>query len=140
MIKPSDLRLGNYIYPCKKSIPMYVSSLGKDWIDCNFDGNEADPWEAMPEEAEGIPLTAEMLENMGFSKSSNSLDKLPRLEAPHEVYYNGDFTLVNTADGFFRASMCEEHFYSNIEQLVPYLHNLQNCYYVYTGQELKVKP
>ena len=68
MIKPQDLCVGNYVYDGDKTkFPMYVETIGEDYVYLNFDGNESDPWETTPEELQGIPLTGELLEKIGFT-------------------------------------------------------------------------
>ena len=51
MIKPQDLCIGNYVYDGDKTkFPMYVQTIGEDYVYLNFEGNESDPWETTPEE------------------------------------------------------------------------------------------
>ena len=48
--------------------PMYVMGIGEDYVYLNFDGNEGDIWECKPDELQGIPLTEELLEKIGFKE------------------------------------------------------------------------
>ena len=46
MIATSYLRLGNWVYDGELTqFPMYVQTIGEDYVYLNFEGNESDPWE-----------------------------------------------------------------------------------------------
>jgi hypothetical protein len=62
----TDLMLGDWVYLTKDSrFPMQVESLGPDWCNLDFDGNEGDVFEG-----DGyicpIPLTPDLLRSNGF--------------------------------------------------------------------------
>jgi hypothetical protein len=107
----SELRLGNWVDP---KFPMQVISIYKDEILCNFEGNEADPWDFAPKDLDGIPLTDEWLANFGFKK-----------EGMHQLWMSVDFWVQETKVGFF---------YNGIE--IKHVHQLQNLYFALTGKEL----
>lgn len=68
MIDLHELALGNFVYDGDRTkFPMYVETIGEDYVYLNFDGNESDLWETTPEELQGIPLTGELLKKIGFS-------------------------------------------------------------------------
>lgn len=139
MIHPHDLRLGNYILPNKKSIPMYVSSLGEDWIDCNFEGNEADPWEVMPSDAVGIPLTIDILLHSGFEELHDQEDLLSRLAGHKRIFCKDGYMIVLWCGSFYSVETCEDDFYSDIRKSILYVHTLQNDFYNKVEEELKIK-
>lgn len=70
MIAVSDLRIGNWVYDdVHTQFPMFIRTIGEDYVYLDFDGNEGDLWESTPEDLQGIPLTEELLEKMGFKES-----------------------------------------------------------------------
>ena len=70
MIDIRDLRIGNWVYDGERTqFPMWVQTIGEDYVYLDFEGNEGDLWESTPEELQGIPLTEELLEKMGFKES-----------------------------------------------------------------------
>lgn len=70
MIDIRDLMVGNWVYDGERTqFPMWVQTIGEDYVYLNFEGSEADPWESEPKDLFGIPLTEELLEKMGFKES-----------------------------------------------------------------------
>ena len=70
MIQVPDLCIGNWVYDGERTrFPMFIRAIGEDYIYLDFEGNEGDLWESKPEELEGIPLTEELLEKMGFYRN-----------------------------------------------------------------------
>ena len=68
MINVKDLAIGNWVYDGDKTqFPMYVQTIGDDYVYLNFEGNEGDVFESAPEDLQGIPLTGELLEKIGFT-------------------------------------------------------------------------
>ena len=70
MIDIRDLCIGNWVYDGERTqFPMYVQTIGEDYVYLNFEGNEGDAFESTPEDLQGIPLTEELLEKMGFYRN-----------------------------------------------------------------------
>lgn len=129
MIKPQDLCVGNYVYDGDKTkFPMYVETIGEDYVYLNFDGNESDPWETTPEELQGIPLTGELLEKIGFTFK----DGLWRHRYGIKVKPEAGFVFIENKD--------EEHWlYGTCTcKDVWYLHQLQNLVRIITKKELLI--
>lgn len=67
MINVRELAIGNFVYDGDRTkFPMFVQTIGEDYVYLNFEGNEGDVWESTPEDLQGIPLTGELLEKCGF--------------------------------------------------------------------------
>lgn len=145
MIDVRDLRIGNYVYDGDKTqFPMYVQTIGEDYVYLDFEGNEGDLWESTPEELRGIPLTEELLEKMGFKESyaegvkfhslffkvndKNHLHLSIRLDKQRADI--SDVTQKNFPDA-------EVQLRSHIVDM-KFLHELQNFVFLTTKQQLKV--
>ena len=129
MIKPQDLCIGNYVYDGDKTkFPMYVETIGEDYVYLNFDGNESDPWETTPEELQGIPLTGELLEKIGFTLK----DGLWRHKWGIKVKPEAGFVFIENKD--------EEHWlYGNCTcKDIWHLHQLQKLVRIITKKELLI--
>lgn len=129
MIKPQDLCIGNYVYDGDKTkFPMYVETIGEDYVYLNFDGNEADLWETTPEELQGIPLTGELLEKIGFTLK----DGLWRHKWGIKVKPEAGFVFIENKD--------EEHWmYGTCTcKDIWHLHQLQNLVRIITKKELLI--
>lgn len=129
MIKPQDLCIGNYVYDGDKTkFPMYVETIGEDYVYLNFDGNEADLWETTPEELQGIPLTGELLEKIGFTLK----DGLWRHKWGIKVKPEAGFVFIENKD--------EEHWlYGSCTcKDIWHLHQLQNLVRIITKKELLI--
>lgn len=145
MIQVQGLCIGNWVYDGERTqFPMWVQAIGDDYVYLNFEGSEADPWETTPEELEGIPLTEELLEKMGFKKSHAEGAKF------HSLFFKvndkkhlhlsirldkqrADISEV-TQKNFPEA---EVKLRSHIENM-SFLHELQNFIFLTTKQQLKV--
>lgn len=129
MIKPQDLCVGNYVYDGDKTkFPMYVETIGEDYVYLNFDGNESDPWETTPEELQGIPLTGELLEKIGFTLK----DSLWRHKWGIKVKPEAGFVFIENKDKehwMYGTCTCKD---------VWYLHQLQNLVRIITKKELLI--
>ena len=129
MIKPQDLCVGNYVYDGDKTkFPMYVETIGEDYVYLNFDGNESDPWETTPEELQGIPLTGELLEKIGFTLKNG----LWRHKWGIKVKPEAGFVFIENKD--------EEHWlYGTCTcKDIWHLHQLQNLVRIITKKELLI--
>ena len=129
MIDCKDLRVGNWVYDGKRTqFPMYVRAVGEDYVYLDFDGNEGDLWESTPDDLQGIPLTGELLEKLGFTFK----DGLWRHEWGVKVKPESGFVNIENKDKehwLYGTCNCKD---------VWYLHQLQNVISVITKKELKV--
>ena len=129
MIKPQDLCVGNYVYDGDKTkFPMYVETIGEDYVYLNFDGNEADLWETTPEELQGIPLTGELLEKIGFILK----DGLWRHKWGIKVKPEAGFVFIENKDKehwMYGTCTCKD---------IWHLHQLQNLVRIITKKELLI--
>ena len=130
MIQVADLAIGNWVYDEESTqFPMRVQAIGEDYVCLNFEGSEAEPWVSTPEELQGVPLTAELLEKIGFSFSSG----LWRHSLGVKVKPEDGFVFIENKDeekwlysyGFFKG--------------IHYLHQLQNLLAIVLKQEFKIE-
>ena len=145
MIDIHDLCVGNWVYDGERtSFPMWVQTIGEDYVYLNFEGNEGDVFESTPEELQGIPLTEELLEKIGFKESYAEGVKFHSLffkvNGKKHLYLNirldkqrADISEV-TQKNFPNA---EVRLRSHIEDM-KFLHELQNFTFLTTKQQLKV--
>lgn len=131
MIDVRDLTIGCYVYDGDKAkFPMYVQTIGEDYVYLNFEGNESDLWETTPEELQGIPLTEELLEKMGFYRNKlwwRKQDKGYAVDVSVGLAY---VQIEKWSDGRIH-SRCTCHG-------VRFVHELQNLFWNITKQQLKV--
>ena len=129
MIAASDLRVGNWVYDGEHTqFPMFIRAIGEDYVYLDFDGNEGDLWESTPDDLQGIPLTGELLEKLGFTFK----DGLWRHEWGVKVKPERGFVNIENKDKehwLYGTCNCKD---------VWYLHQLQNVISVITKKELKV--
>jgi hypothetical protein len=139
MIATSDLRLGNWVYDGERTqFPMYVQAIGEDYVYLNFEGNEGDVWECKPEELQGIKLTKDILEKVGFSYD-NGYWRLRTNEDTYLEYYPHEYRLRRWYTG-----VDEWNNHATVREITfecqcHYLHEFQNAFYMATMQELKIK-
>ena len=129
MIAASDLRVGNWVYDGEHTqFPMFIRAIGEDYVYLDFDGNEGDLWESTLDDLQGIPLTGELLEKLGFTFK----DGLWRHEWGVKVKPEKGFVNIENKDKehwLYGTCNCKD---------VWYLHQLQNVISVITKKELKV--
>ena len=140
MIATSDLRIGNWLYESECTrYPMYVHTIGDDYVYLNFDGNEGDVWECKPEELQGIPLTEELLTKMGARKVTDiGWNVVESYSAGVRIELRVILFSESEIDVKIRRSTphLEDYFQGSS---IHYLHELQNLYWDLTKQELKIK-
>lgn len=145
MIDIHDLCVGNWVYDGERTqFPMWVQSIGEDYVYLNFEGSEADPWESEPKDLFGIPLTKELLEKMGFKASYAEGVKFHSLffKANDKKHLHLSIRLDKqradiseiTQKNFPEADV---KLRSHIENM-RFLHELQNFLFLTTKQQLKV--
>ena len=131
MIQVQDLCVGNWVYDGERTqFPMQVVGIGSDYVYLDFPQNEGDLWESTPEELQGIPLTEELLEKMGFYRNELWWRK-------HDKGYVVDVSvglayvqIEKWSDSRIH-SRCTSHG-------VRFVHELQNLFWNITKQQLKV--
>lgn len=131
MIDIHDLRVGNWVYDGERTqFPMYVQTIGEDYVYLNFDGNEGDVWESTPEELRGIPLTEGIMNVNGFRFDGIRWHK-------HEAGYVLD---VNVGLAYVQIKKwSDSRIHSGCTcHGVRFVHELQNLFWNITKQQLKV--
>ena len=129
MIHVRELAIGDFVYDDDYSkFPMFVVTVGEDFVCLNFEGNKGDVWESIPEDLHGIPLTGELLEKCGFTLK----DGLWRHKWGIKVKPEAGFVFIENKD--------EEHWmYGTCTcKDIWYLHQLQNLVRNITKKELLI--
>ena len=129
MIHVRELAIGDFVYDDDYSkFPMFVVTVGEDFVCLNFEGNEGDVWESIPEDLQGIPLTGELLEKIGFTLK----DGLWRHKWGIKVKPEAGFVFIENKD--------EEHWmYGTCTcKDIWHLHQLQNLVRIITKKELLI--
>lgn len=129
MIHVRELAIGNWVYDDDYSkFPMFVVTVGEDFVCLNFEGNEGDVWESIPEDLQGIPLTGELLEKCGFTLK----DGLWRHKWGIKVKPEAGFVFIENKDKehwMYGTCTCKD---------IWYLHQLQNLTRNITKKELLI--
>ena len=130
MIPIGELMMGNWVYDGDRAeFPMYVQTIGEDYVYLNFKGNEGDVFESTPEELQGIPLTGELLDKVGFSLSNG----LWRHKWGIKVKPEAGFVFIENKDEerwMYGTATCKD---------VWHLHQLQNLVKTITKKDLKIE-
>ena len=128
----SDWRIGNWVHDseCTRD-PMYVHTIGEDYVYLNFDGNEGDVWECKPEELQGIPLTEELLLRMGFTFNGYGVWNKTQQDRHISINVSREFVAIEAYKDRLCDSRCTCHG-------VRCLHQLQNLFYEISRTELQV--
>lgn len=128
----SDLRIGNWVHDSECTrYPMYVHTIGEDYVYLNFDGNEGDVWECKPEELQGIPLTEELLLRMGFTFNGYGVWNKTQQDRHISINVSREFVAIEAYKDRLCDSRCTCHG-------VRCLHQLQNLFYEISRTELQV--
>ena len=131
MIATSELRLGNWVYDGERTqFPMYVQTIGEDYVYLNFNGNEGDVWECKPEDLQGIPITAELLTKLGFSELYG-LWRRTMSNRRIAVKIDSTFVSIEAFEDRLLDSRCTCHG-------IEYLHQLQNLFKAISNDDLKI--
>lgn len=119
-MKANELRIGNWIkYEDKLVQVVQVSSM---MILCQRDENQF-LVNCLPEDYEPIELTEEVLEKIGFAGRKY-------IDTPYTSFVWENKTIE------YQSGDCE---YDVIICVCKYLHELQNAYFLLTGQELNIE-
>lgn len=133
MIKAEELRIGNWVYDGDKTrFPMYIQTIGEDYVYLNFPGNEGDIWESSPEELQGIPLSEELLEKMGFRFNGYGLWSKTANGRKVSINIKREFVAIEAFLDRLCDCRCTCHG-------IKYLHDLQNLFYTISRKNLEVK-
>lgn len=129
MIHVRELAIGNFVYDGDRTkFPMFVETIGWDYVYLNFMGNEGDVFESVPEDLEGIPLTGELLKKIGFSFK----DGLWRHWFGVNVKPEAGFVFIENKDKehwMFGTCTCKD---------IWHLHQLQNLVRIICHKELLI--
>lgn len=139
MIDVRDLTIGCYVYDGDRTkFPMYVQTIGEDYVYLNFEGNEGDLWESTPDELQGIPLTRELLEKAGFRKMSDDIYIYYRCEEGdyYEVFIYFDKE-EETKIEVIKQNISFSHVLKNHK--IKFFHELQNIFFWLNKKNLEVK-
>ena len=126
----ADLHIGDWVYEYsditeRPSCPMYVSALFEDGtVYLNFNGNEADIWEAEIKDIRPIIIDEDILKGFGFKNGDVQQERVLKY-GDTEIVFNIDPNMmtfyVKHADG--RTSFAFGCFF---------VHTLQKLYYEHT--------
>lgn len=137
MISIQDLCVGNWVYDGEHTqFPMFVQTIGEDYVYLDFEGNEGDLWESTPEELQGIPITKEILIKNGFEYVTEFTYelRLPNQIAGHDIIgiiVDSGFVSIAHESKSLIMSRCTC-------SGVHFVHQLQNIFWNITKQQLKV--
>lgn len=132
MIATSDLRLRNWVYDGERTqFPMYVQTIGEDYVYLNFDGNEGDVFESTPDDLQGIPITQELLERMGFTFNGYGVWNKTQQDRHISINISREFVAIEAYKDRLCDSRCTCHG-------VRCLHQLQNLFKAISNDDLKI--
>lgn len=131
MINPKDLMLNNWVYLSEKSkYPMQVANIEMDMVYLNFEGNESDVFDGLPQYICPIPLTEEILQKNRFVKRKLlGYDNHFKYE-----YYGNEITISITA--LYNCDFSVLIF--GKAKIIKYVHELQNLLKI-AGIEIEFK-
>lgn len=127
-LSAQELRIGNWVYDGERTqFPMQVVAIGKDWAHLDFPGNEGGVWETDIKDLRPIAVTVEILKKAGFRHQYLYYRKECDKRTIEYEYLWGILRVTECGTSSF---MCKCY----------HLHQLQNAYYMATGEELEVHP
>lgn len=131
MLKPQDLRVGNWYTSTKWQLPVMCQLSDIAEIHHRLEGAE-EQYADVDEIFQPIPLTAEWLEKFGFYEKYKSV---------HSHWSKGGVGIEQASDqdddGYTIHPAPQEFFYQwNFN--IPFVHTLQNLYHSLTGEELTI--
>ena len=133
MIASKDLMIGNWVYDGDKTqFPMFVQTIGEDYVYLNFEGNEGDVFESVPEDLQGIPITPELMEKIGFQFNGYGLWQKEMQGRVIHINISREFASIEAFENRLLDSRCTCHG-------IRCLHQLQNLFKTITKDELKIE-
>lgn len=131
-IQANEIRIGNWVADRANKCPLFVREVQHNGIsyDCKhvvYDFIEYD-------KIEGIRLSKEILESLGFASSRPGSGVLKLVIAYEDSEY--PCSLQQTGDGI---QICRSGI-GAITSHIQHLHQLQNLYFALTGTELNYQP
>lgn len=125
-VNPNHLRPGNWIHPSGRSKYVVVTGLLLGMMEKNED---------LCKEFEGIELTGELLERIGFNRDESSSYRL--IDNGYSFWYTRMCSLAEKDGKFYpHFNVDEDPFYSWVGDQLPSLDRLQNFFFVYNSREL----
>lgn len=132
MIDAKDLRIGNWVYDGEYTqFPMFIRTIGEDYVYLDFYGREGDLWESSPDDLQGIPITEDLLKRMGFTFSGYGIWSKTQQDRHISINISREFVAIEAYKDRLVDSRCTCHG-------VKYLHHLQNLFYEISRTELKI--
>lgn len=128
MLKPEQLRLGNYIYSEVTTVNVKVTTQVLKLIESEIKTKELSRYKP-------IPLTEEWLLKFGFERKFFNKEETPRwINKSFYMFIDAVWYITFKRDGYvsFIAFDC---FLKDLR----YVHQLQNLYFALTGKELEVE-
>lgn len=137
-MKINELRVGNYVKYNKNIVSVYSISNPFPDKDKHFDNKEkVTLWingliDATIEEIEPIPLTEELFKKNGFIK---------QIDWEEVLYYRSEDMRMEVYENYYGwvVNIDDEKFTMVFSNNLKYVHELQNAYYISTGEELNIK-
>lgn len=127
MIDVKSLRIGNWIYPTGRSQYRVVTGILLGMMEKNED---------LCKEFEGIELTGELLERIGFKRDDES-SSYRLIDNGYSFWYTRMCSLAEKDGKFYwHFNVDEDPFYSWISDELKTLDRLQNFFFVHNSQEL----
>lgn len=116
------------LYMPMQVVGLFQSLISQDTVYLDFEGNEADPWEAELKDLRGIPVTEEILLKNGFVKDDE-----------FEGVYNYDyFYVLKEENRWWMDTNMTKPFSSQLVLQDLYVHQLQEALR-WGGVDLKIK-
>ena len=128
MIKPNELRIGNYITEVTASAGFYASVISIGVDTCTY---SIGYWASFDKLAP-IPLTEKWLLDFGFEKENNPFYKYWNIGI-NPISKDPLLSVTYNIKGNY-------YFFDNAHHQIKHVHQLQNLYFALTGEELTLKP
>lgn len=132
MIDAQDLCIGNWVYDgeCTR-FPMFIRTIGEDYVCLDFPQNEGDLWESTLKELRGIPITEELLTKLGFTPNGYGLWNKVQQCRRVAINIEREFVAIDAYKDKLCDSRCTCHG-------IKFLHQLQNLFWTISKEQLKL--